>query len=332
MPKFKFDEIEVQTSKGRLFPVYLIYGAESYLIRLLIEKIQEVYRAETGAEIERHSAQGLDAVSVVDGLNTIPMWSKGRLVIISEAGSLSQKSKDLLADYAESPSKSSILLLSATKFDGRSRLCKAAAESGAVVEIAAIYSSQMPYWINRECKKMGAAISQDAARFMTELIGTDLSAMSSAVEKIILYTGKKKTIDLGDVEKVLSDTSQKSIFDLTNAVGSKDLLRAENRLVNLLRYNESPVVVVNMLARHVRLLLHTKNFMERKAASERDLAQVLGVHPFFVKDYINQSKNFTKRQLALGIKSLWRADVAVKSSRLPKETILYRLVYELIKG
>lgn len=333
MPKFKFDEIEKLTSKGRLFPVYLIYGPEQYFIRLLVDKIAGVYKAESGAEIERHSAVGLDAVSVVDGLKTLPMWSKGKLVIISDASGLSEKSKNSLLGYFESASSSTILIITASKFDGRTKFCKTAEKNGAVVEVKTIYENQVPFWINRECRAKGFTISQEAAHFMTGLVGTDLSAMSQAVEKIVLYIGDgKKLIELSDVETVLSDTSKKSIFDLTNAAGSKDLSIASDRLLNLLRNNESPVVVVNMLARHWRLLLKVKELLEKRPVSERDMASRLGVHPFFLKDYVSQSKNFTKRNLVRGIKSLWRADVSVKSSRLPRETILDNLIVDMISS
>lgn len=330
MPKLKFEEAERMLSRGRLFSVYLICGPEHYLSRLIVEKIRAVYHAETGAEVERYSARGLDAVEVFDGLKTLPMWSKGRLVIIDEASQLAPKAKELLLNYLKSPSPSSVLVLVASKFDGRSSLYKAVGKNGAVIEIDTIYENQMPFWINRECVNRGYKISQEAAHFMTELVGTNLSAMAGAVEKIILYIGPKKVIDLKDVETVLSDTSQKSIFDLTGAVGSRDLCRAENRLGNLLRNNENPVVVVNMLARHWRILLRAKELMERGFTSERELARELSVHPFFVREYVSQSRGFTRERLIKGLKTLWDSDVAVKSSKLPKEAILHRLVIDLV--
>ena len=223
MPKIKFEEIEAMLSKGRLFPVYLICGEEHYLTRVVVDKVKDVYKAETGAEMERLSAKGLDTVAALDGLKTLPMWTKGKLLIVDEAQSLTQASKELILNYVKSPSPTAILVLVASKFDGRSKLCKSIAENGAVVEISTIYENRMAYWINRECREKGYNISHEAAEFMTELVGTDLSKMSGAVEKIILYIGKKKLIDLQDVETVLSDTSQKSIFDLTNAVGSKKI-------------------------------------------------------------------------------------------------------------
>ena len=330
MPKLKFEELEGYLSKGRLFPIYIIYGEENYLMRILVEKICEVYHAETGAEVERHTAKGLDVVSVLDGLKTLPMWAKGKLVLIGEGTGLGEKAKDLLTYYAKNPVPSTILVLTASKFDGRSKLIKAVNESGAVVEVSAIYENQMPMWISRECKKEGRTISQEAAHFMAELVGTNLSSMVSAVDKIILYIGDKKIIETGDVETVLSDTSQKSIFNLANAVGERNLVSAENCLMNLLRYNEPPVLVVNMLARHFRLLLKAKEAMTRGKAGGENIARVLGVHPFFAKDYVAQSKNFSSRQLASGIKRLYLADVSVKSSKLPRETILHGLIIDLI--
>lgn len=331
MPKFKFEEIERLTGEGRLFPVYLIYGPEQHLIRLLVDKLTEVYRAESGAEVERCASKGIDASEVIANLKTVSMWSKGKLVIIDDAGNLSVAVKEAFDGYVGKASGESVLIFTSEKFDGRSKLYKSIGSAGAVVEIKAVYENQMPYWINRECRRTGKNISQDAALFMTELVGTDLGAMSGAVSKVALYVGERKTISLKDIETVLSDTSQKSIFDLTNAAGSRDLPRAANRLDNLIRNNESPVLVVIMLARHWRLLIKTKELLANRFVSDGDIAAKLRVNPFFAKDYINQSKKFSKRELVKGLKKIWSADIAVKSSRIARENILHNLIMGLIK-
>lgn len=329
MPKFKFEEIEADVTRGRLYPVYLIYGSEQYLIRLLVDKIKEVYKAETGTEAELFMSKGLDAVSVIDSLNTLPMWAKGRLVIIDSASGLSAKSKEQFAEYFNSVNSSAILVFTSEDFDGRSAFYKDVSKTGAVVKIDAVYENRVPFWINRECRLKGYNISHDAALFMTELVGTNLSSMADAVEKIILYVGDKKTIDVKDVETVLSDTSQKSIFDLTNAVGSKNISLASARLANLLKNNEAPVVIVNMLARHWRLLLQAKEAQETGRAGKDELARILNILPFFVDEYMSQAKIHSKRELKAGLKEIWKADVAVKSSKLPRDIILHNLVHQL---
>lgn len=331
MPKYKFEEIEQMTTGGRLFPVYLIYGPEYYLQRILIDKIRDVYKAETGAEVDRYNGEKLDVVSVVDSLQTIPMWTKGSLVIIDNATSLSTKSNELLEKYVSSPSTTAILILTSLKFDGRSKLYKTISKSGCIAELKSIYEYQMLFWINRECSAEGYKISKAASLFMTELVGADLSQMSEAVKKIALYIGTaKKIIDVQDVEAVLSDTSQKSIFDLTNALGSRDLARADDRLINLLRNNEKPVVILAMLARHWRLLIKTRELLARQRVQERDLTKILGVHPFFAKAYLEQAKRFKARELVAGLKSISKTDKAIKSSKLTNKTILHKLLINLV--
>lgn len=328
MPKFDFLSLEKQTSAGRLYPSYLIYGTEHYFIHAMVDKITNVYKAETGAEVERHSAKGLDAISLIDGMRTVPMWSKGKLIIIDEIEKLSAGTRESLADYLEKPSPSAIIILTGEKLDGRSRLAKVADKAGPVMEAKTVYDDQIPTWISRECKEKGRAISQDASSFMAELVGRDLSAMAEAIEKIILYIGAKKLIELKDVETVLSDTSQRSIFDLTKAAGLRDIALATARLSNLLRNNEPPVVIVSMLARQWRLLLKTKELKRPDA----DAASALSLPPKFAKEYVAQAAKFTRRDLARGIKAIWKADIAIKSSKLPNETILGNLLFELIKN
>lgn len=331
MPKFKFEEMEKMLSSGRLHPVYLVYGVENYLIRIIVDKICAVYKAEMDAEVERYSGKGLNAVSVIDSLKTLPMWSKGKLAIIDDASSLSDKSKELLENYVKSPSSTAVLIFVASKFDGRTKFYKLIDSNGAVIELAAIYDNQMPFWINRECKSKGYNISQEAANLMIGLIGTNLSDMASAVEKVVLYIGgAKKLMELKDVETVLSDTSQRTIFDLTNAVGAKKISLASDRLRNLLKNNESPVGVVAMLARHWRLLLRAKELIGAGVSSENDLARELGVRPFFVREYISQSKGYTRAALEKGLKLLWQSDKAIKSSSLANEEILHRLLLGLV--
>lgn len=325
-----FNELEQLLSKGRIAPAYLLYGSECYFIRLLVDKIRDVYRAETGAEAERFSARGLDVVSVIDGLKTLPMWSKGRLVIIGEAERLKDEAREMIEGYVDAPSASSVLVLVGEKFDGRLKLAKKIQEKGIVVEVKGIYEKDVPYWVRRECASKGLNISHEAAGFMAELIGTDLSAMADAVEKISLYVGKKRLVDIGDVETVLSDTSKKTVFNLTDAIGMRDLARAEDMLENLLRNNEQPMIILAMISRHIRFLLKAKELLEKSNIAERDLSRELGVHWFFAKEYAAQSKMFTMEKLKKGIRSLWDADIRIKSSKLPKSAILHNLIVELV--
>ena len=50
--------------------------------------------------------------------------------------------------------------------------------------------------------------------------------VSNELEKLILYVGEKKRITLGDVETMVLAAKQRSLYELTDAISSKDRVRA----------------------------------------------------------------------------------------------------------
>ena len=82
-----------------------------------------------------------------------------------------------------------------------------------------------------------------------------------------------------------------------------------------------------MIIRHYRLLLLAREGIDG-GWNEREFAGVLGVHPFFVKDYVSQGRLFSASQLKGIHASLLNADRAAKSSPLHPRLILDRFLMQ----
>ena len=67
----------------------------------------------------------------------MPFMSERRLVIVRHAEKMSAAGQTVLAEYAEDPSPSTVLVLVASKADKRTRLYKAVEKTGQVSEYAA---------------------------------------------------------------------------------------------------------------------------------------------------------------------------------------------------
>ena len=98
---------------------------------------------------------------------------------------------------------------------------------------------------------------------------------------------------------------------------------------NIMENAASPVMIVTMLARHFRILIKAKEVMGRMNG-QGELAKYLGVHPFFLQNYLNQSKNFSNSELRRSFGILHRCDREIKSSRVVRERILERALFKLI--
>ena len=72
----------------------------------------------------------------------------------------------------------------------------------------------------------GVKIDADAARELVDALGTNMMMVSNELEKLILYVGDKRMVTLGDVETMVLAAKQRSLYELTDAISSKDRVRA----------------------------------------------------------------------------------------------------------
>jgi DNA polymerase-3 subunit delta len=144
------------------------------------------------------------------------------------------------------------------------------------------------------------------------------------LERITLFVGRNKIVELADVEEAVAETTQRSVFEFTDALGNKDKKRAMLILKNLVDNAAQPIMILAMVARHFRLLIKAKEV--EKWGAGREIASYLGVNSFFVKNYVNQAANFSLEELKSKFKLLAKCDRQIKSSRIPKERILEQLI------
>jgi len=332
MPKLDITTLDKELRSGKLRPAYVIVGEESYLaqgaMRILREKV--CGKAADDLSCRSFTAKESKVGEVIDSLRTVPFLSEKILVIIRDAEKMQKALLEALTSYLESPVDTSILMVVASKLDGRTKFMQLAGKTAAVVECKPLFANKIPFWINMEVKRGGKQISQQAANFLADMVGGNLGELAQAIERIILYVGKRKLVELSDIEHAIAETHQRTIFELTDAVGMRKLPKAISLLHNILENGGAPVLTLNMLARHFRILSKAKEISGR-ITGKGEIAKYLGVHPFYAMNYMDQSKNFSSGELRDGFRTLHRCDRSLKSSRIPKERILEKALFQIIR-
>lgn len=331
MPKLTISELDKELRLKDLMPIYFIYGPESYLANTALSRIKDYVTkmAGEGLEPDRFSGRSSTPSDIISCAETIPMFCGHRLIIVTEADSL--KDAEAFEKYFNKPSKTTTLVFTAENADGRTKFVQLALSKGAVIECKSLYDDKLPGWIRMEASSRGRIISIEAASIIADLVGNNLGELSSALDKIIFYIGQKKTIDTKDVETVLTETGRKSVFELTDAVGGRNLKEALRLLKRLMDFHESEIMILSMLARHWRILIKAREALSSRSGYDRyAMPKLLGINPFFVDGYVKQAKLFSPKELKSGFKKLYSTDKLLKSSKLPKERILEKCIRELI--
>jgi DNA polymerase-3 subunit delta len=177
-------------------------------------------------------------------------------------------------------------------------------------------------------------IDADGARELVDALGGDMMMISNELEKLMLYVGPRNRISLGDVETMVLASKQRSLYELTDAISSKDRVRALEVLDAILSSGEGEEAAIGhiyMLAKTFRQMLV---ILERNVRDQRMLWAALWqgfrVPPFAADDIIKQARRYkSRRDLTRAIRLVAKADLALRSNPVSKRMVLERLVMDL---
>ncbi len=203
-----------------------------------------------------------------------------------------------------------------------------------IVELARVEEGEAVRWITDYCTSQAVQIEADGARELVDALGGDMMMISNELEKLILYVGEKKRITLGDVETMVLAAKQRSLYELTDAISSKDRVRALDVLDAILASGdgeEASIGHVYMLAKSFRQMLI---ILERNVRDQRMLWAALWqgfrVPPFAADDIIRQARRYkSRRELTRAIRLVAKADLALRSNPVSKRLVLERLIMDL---
>ena len=315
---------------GALAPVYYLCG-EGYAVDRAVEALRRAVLGQAaGASFNLDVLEGSDAGAgaILAVAATLPMFGERRLVEVRDAHQLSADELNRLLPYLQDPSPSTVLLLRAEKADLRLKFFGELKKHGVVARFEPLKDRQAPAWVVAEARRTKVKLLPGAAEAIADSVGTDMAQLASALEQCSLFAGPGQPVSPEQVEELLARTRQRSIFDLTNAVGRGQRGEALRVLRRMLADREPGVRILAMLSRHLRQLWQARELSGR--GQPRDsIASALGIHPFFVGDILEQARRFSRAALERTHQALFQADRGLKSSRLSEAMILERLVLSL---
>jgi DNA polymerase-3 subunit delta len=198
-----------------------------------------------------------------------------------------------------------------------------------------------------ESKGKNPRISSEAPQHSTNstqkepVISTEGGALAAAVEKSASLPTQpvqpltKNRVSLGDVETMVLAAKQRSLYELTDAISSKDRPRALLLLHGLLNASDggedAAIGHLYMLARTFRqmLIISEKNVRDPRAIWQV-LWQGFRMPPFAAEDLIKQARRYkSRRELTRAIRLVARADLELRSSPANKLLVLERLILDL---
>ncbi|RFM32064.1 DNA polymerase III subunit delta [Chitinophaga silvisoli] len=269
--------------------------------------------------------------AVINACRRYPMFAERQVVVLKEA----QAMKDILKleAYIDKPLDSTIFVVAHKqgKIDGRSKMAKLIKDRGVLLSTKKMYDNQLPAWVDAYVNGLGRAIAQKAAILLVDHIGNDLSRIANEIDKLLVNLAPEKKIDENDIEKYVGISKEYNVFELQNAIGQKDM----GKVMRIIQY-----FAANPKAGPIQMVLPALyNFFSKMSqifgvkGGEKEIAAALGVHPFFVKDYMAAARQYgvegTEKAILLlhtyNLRSIGINDSGVEDGELMKE-LAYKIM------
>lgn len=205
-------------------------------------------------------------------------------------------------------------------------------EAAVMVQAKKLYENQLSAWIRNYVDTKKIAIKDDAMLLLQEMVGNDLSRITKEIDKLMLNIKEKGVITADLVQSYVGMHRQFNVFELQNAIVTKNVLEANRIVLQLMENSTSSIanVVISLLATFFSKLLLIHQTTDRSA---KNLATILNLNAYFIPQYIAAAKLYPVPTIIQHINDLQEADMKLKGITSPfaqERAVLQELVYKLL--
>ena len=302
--------------KNRTFRrVYLFYGEEKYLIRQYQSRlIETVLGDNAGMNLSVFEGKNADPKEIMSQAQTMPFFAEYRVILVQESG-FYKKTPEGMAEYLAEIPDTAILLFVESDVDKRSRMFKQTEKNGRAVQFSRQRDVVLKKWVLSQLKREGKKITEPVLNTFLESTGDDMELISQELEKLLCYTMEKDVITAEDVKAVGVPAVGNHIFDMIDALATKNRQRAMDLYLDLVRLREPPMRILFLIGRQFYILNRLKS-MRKTGMGDKEMAAAAKIPPFAVKKNLAQAAKFTDEQIQNAIETCVQADADVKSGRL----------------
>lgn len=249
------------------------------------------------------------------------------------------------------------LVITARKVDGRSSFFRACQSAG-VVEVFDVPDKS---YKEREFaldtaeeafRRAGLRIVPEALEEFCGRVGSNTWQIVQEVEKLAVYLGTRREVSLDDVQIVTSVTREAAVWDLSDAIGERNLRKALDALDDLLFRGENEVGIITVVENRLRDLATYRWCLDRGWVALRGEGRWLAAtwtsnpavdqalsalpkdpragHPFFVAKTIAQAARFTSEELDKAQRLVLQTHQRLFNSALPTHAILEFMLIKLL--
>ena len=316
------------------FGCCLLYGEERYPYEFLNRGLNRL--VELGHTLETYDAVSITLPEFLASVSAASLFARRKIVHLKNSHIYRKKDLEKMLEWLEDQAVLnpeavvvSYLFMSASGLDGRSILVSRLKKNKfQVVKSDKIRPREVEERLEKRVQSANVTIDGRVLNALVHLHEANLTLLEQEVDKMALYVGPGGCIDYKVVDLLGIDGGGGNVFTFGDALSEGRFIEALLILDILKRARIEALLIIAMISRQFRLLSRVGS-PEVSGLSPAAMGKALKVPPFVVKKLVRQAKRLSFRSYAEVFMILHDADVAIKSSQLPKAIVLERVVLKI---
>lgn len=332
MPRESFENIIASLKAKKFAPIYFLEGEEPYYIDQIADYIENNVLDESEREFNQTVLYGKDTdlISLISAAKRFPMMAEKQVIIVREAQEIknltetvsvkitsknSKKEAEIspLEEYALKPLSTTVLVIcyKYKTLDKRTGLAKSMDKNSIMFSSEKIKDYKLAEWILKYTSTNKIKIHPKAVQMLADHLGNDLSRIVNELNKLAINKKGEDEISPDDVQQFIGISKDFNIFELQNAIASKDVLKA-NKIVDYFSKNpkEHPFEMnIAVLYTYFSKLLYYQTLPDKSSQAVMSQMKVFGPG---LKDLETAGKNYSLDKLVRIIGYLHEYDMRSK--------------------
>ena len=279
-----------------LLAAYLVVGENQLKRETAIKRLRA--RLEGGLEAfnldEMSASANLEPADVAISLNTLPVGTGIRLVLIHDANRIAKAVSETIIAYLENPNPDCVLCLDAQKLAKNTRLYKAVAKVGrqSVIDCTPVKSYKLPEHVAKHARALGMQLDIAAAKELISRVGEDMVLLDRQL-RTLKELCDSPHVTQADVERYIARTAEVKPWEFLDKLAAGDIQRS----LELYRHmtNASHHALVALIERRVRELICARSLMDRGQSAR--IASELKRQEWQVRSVVSAARHHTQESL-----------------------------------
>lgn len=300
--------------------------------RLLKEKLNELTKDIDKDNITYFDLSENSIKEIIEECNYNSLFNDKKAIIVNNTNIFNTKYEykdelEILESYLNNPNINTTLIFLADSVSKKKKCVKIINDKDNYFELNSPLDDELKACIKDYLKKNNYKIETPALNLLLDNLENNYDYILNELDKVIIVK-KDYVINKEDIEKYTIKTKTDNIFDFVEYIIKKNDVKMYEYLERFIYEKNEPAILLSNVATQYRLIYSTKN-LSKEGYSEKEIADMLDVHPYRVKLAKSNSYNYTNSELKEKLLYIGELDEQIKSGLLDKYIALKMFIISI---